>query len=375
MPVIAGSPELRVLVVDDDTELCQLLSEYLATEGYAVEAVHTGRLGVERALEGDHAIVVLDVMLPDLKGFEVLRRVRAQSRRPILMLTARGDEQDRILGLEMGADDYLPKPFNPRELSARIDAVLRRSRPQTAGAARRRPAVGRRRVGRQGLARRAARRPGARPDDGRIRSARPAAARRRARDSARRAGAERPPPRVLAVRPQHRHARQQPPAEAGPRRPTAPSASRACAASATSTRSTSARPRTNADAPPARQDLPVVLARRAGRQRHAGDADRVEPLARRRRPPLGGEVHAAAGHVGAAGIGDPPPRRAGRAGALRRLVRDGSRRRELHLRRRREGSAGPGAARAGARAGAVDGRLAGGHAAGESRRSGSSPSA
>jgi two-component system response regulator CpxR len=122
----------RVLVVDDDTELCQLLSEYLATEGYVVEAVHTGERGVERALEGDHAIVVLDVMLPDLKGFEVLRRVRAQSRRPILMLTARGDEQDRILGLEMGADDYLAKPFNPRELSARIDAVLRRSRPEAA---------------------------------------------------------------------------------------------------------------------------------------------------------------------------------------------------------------------------------------------------
>jgi two-component system, OmpR family, response regulator CpxR len=128
----AGSADRHVLVVDDDTELCQLLSEYLGTEGYTVEAVHTGSRGVERALEGDHAIVVLDVMLPDLKGFEVLRRVRAHSRRPILMLTARGDEQDRILGLEMGADDYLPKPFNPRELSARIDAVLRRSRPDGA---------------------------------------------------------------------------------------------------------------------------------------------------------------------------------------------------------------------------------------------------
>src|SRR3954471_12493647 len=124
----AGSADRHVLVVDDDRELCQLLSEYLATEGYTVEAVHTGGRGVERALEGDHAIVVLDVMLPDLKGFEVLRRVRAVSARPILMLTARGDEQDRILGLEMGADDYLPKPFNPRELSARIDAVLRRWR-------------------------------------------------------------------------------------------------------------------------------------------------------------------------------------------------------------------------------------------------------
>src|SRR3954469_11480262 len=128
----AGSADRHVLVVDDDRELCQLLSKYLATEGYTVEAVHTGGRGVDRALNGDHAIVVLDVMLPDLKGFEVLRRVRAQSQRPILMLTARGDEQDRILGLEMGADDYLGKPFNPRELSARIEAVLRRSRPDSA---------------------------------------------------------------------------------------------------------------------------------------------------------------------------------------------------------------------------------------------------
>lgn len=118
----------RVLVVDDDTELCQLIAQYLRQEGLAVEAVHTGQEGVERALSGDHAIVVLDVMLPGMRGFEVLRRVRAVSRTPVLMLTARGDEQDRILGLEMGADDYLPKPFNPRELCARIEAVLRRSR-------------------------------------------------------------------------------------------------------------------------------------------------------------------------------------------------------------------------------------------------------
>ena len=118
----------RVLMVDDDVELCQLISQYLGEEGLSVEAVHTGQKGVERALSGEHAIVVLDVMLPGMKGFEVLRRVRAQSRTPVLMLTARGDEQDRILGLEMGADDYLPKPFNPRELSARIDAILRRSR-------------------------------------------------------------------------------------------------------------------------------------------------------------------------------------------------------------------------------------------------------
>lgn len=117
----------HLLVVDDDTELCQLLSEYLAPEGYDVETVHNGVDGVERALSGDHALVVLDVMLPDVRGFEVLRQVRARSRMPVLMLTARGNEQDRILGLEMGADDYLPKPFNPRELSARIEAILRRS--------------------------------------------------------------------------------------------------------------------------------------------------------------------------------------------------------------------------------------------------------
>jgi DNA-binding response OmpR family regulator len=121
-------PSLRhLLVVDDDIELCQLLSEYLVPEGYDVEAVHSGVEGVERALSGDHALVVLDVMLPDVRGFEVLRRLRARSRMPVLMLTARGNEQDRILGLEMGADDYLPKPFNPRELCARIEAILRRS--------------------------------------------------------------------------------------------------------------------------------------------------------------------------------------------------------------------------------------------------------
>jgi two-component system response regulator CpxR len=121
-------PAMRhLLVVDDDAELCQLLSEYLFPEGYDVEAVHSGIEGVERALSGDHALVVLDVMLPDVRGFEVLRQLRARSRMPVLMLTARGNEQDRILGLEMGADDYLPKPFNPRELCARIEAILRRS--------------------------------------------------------------------------------------------------------------------------------------------------------------------------------------------------------------------------------------------------------
>src|ERR1700735_4297851 len=117
----------RVLVIDDDVELWQLLSQYLAQEGFLVEAVHSGLSGVEAAISGAHSIVVLDVMLPDVKGFEVLRRIRAKSRVPVLMLTARGDDQDRILGLELGADDYLPKPFNPRELSARVKAILRRT--------------------------------------------------------------------------------------------------------------------------------------------------------------------------------------------------------------------------------------------------------
>jgi two-component system, OmpR family, response regulator CpxR len=122
-------PGQRILVVDDDLELGQLISQYLERRGFTVETVQSGGEGVERALSGDHAIVVLDVMLPGVKGLEVLRRIRAESRLPVLMLTARGSEQDRILGLEMGADDYLPKPFNPRELSARIEAILRRSAP------------------------------------------------------------------------------------------------------------------------------------------------------------------------------------------------------------------------------------------------------
>jgi DNA-binding response OmpR family regulator len=127
-----GRPNRRILVVDDDVELCQLVSRYLTREGFAVEAVNNGREGVAHALSNDHALLLLDVMLPDMKGFEVLRLVRAKSRMPVLMLTARGDQQDRILGLEMGADDYLPKPFDPRELSARIGAILRRSFPDPA---------------------------------------------------------------------------------------------------------------------------------------------------------------------------------------------------------------------------------------------------
>ncbi|MDT5121257.1 MAG: two-component system, OmpR family, response regulator CpxR [Acidobacteriota bacterium] len=122
-----------VLVIDDDVGLCELVAEYLEPEGYKVEAVHNGEAGVERALSNEHALTVLDVMLPGINGFEVLRRIRAQSRVPIVMLTARGDDVDKIVGLEIGADDYLPKPFNPRELVARINAVLRRARPEEQG--------------------------------------------------------------------------------------------------------------------------------------------------------------------------------------------------------------------------------------------------
>ena len=117
----------RVLIIDDDTELCELLAEYLGEEGFSVEAAHDGESGAKRALAGEHDLVVLDVMLPGLNGLDVLRRIRESSPVPVVMLTARGEEVDRIVGLEIGADDYLPKPFNPRELAARMRAVLRRA--------------------------------------------------------------------------------------------------------------------------------------------------------------------------------------------------------------------------------------------------------
>jgi DNA-binding response OmpR family regulator len=117
----------RILVIDDDVELCSLVGEYLEPEGFGVEFVYDGERGLERALSGEHPLVVLDVMLPGMNGLEVLRRIRNSSRVPVLLLTARGEDVDRIIGLEVGADDYLPKPFNPRELVARIRAVLRRT--------------------------------------------------------------------------------------------------------------------------------------------------------------------------------------------------------------------------------------------------------
>lgn len=123
----------KILVIDDDAELCELVGEYLETEGFAIESEGSGDHGAERALEHDYSLIILDVMLPGINGFEALRRIRARSDVPVLMLTARGDDIDRIVGLEIGADDYLPKPFNPRELVARIHAILRRSRARASG--------------------------------------------------------------------------------------------------------------------------------------------------------------------------------------------------------------------------------------------------
>src|SRR5579872_321275 len=127
MPLTKINKVDRILVIDDDVELCSLVGEYLEPEGFEVEAVHEGTRGLERALSGDHLLVVLDVMLPGMNGLDVLRRLRSTSRIPVLLLTARGEDVDRIVGLEIGADDYLPKPFNPRELGARIRAILRRT--------------------------------------------------------------------------------------------------------------------------------------------------------------------------------------------------------------------------------------------------------
>jgi DNA-binding response OmpR family regulator len=115
-----------LLIVDDDVELCALLIERLAEDGFDLSAVHNGIDGLELASHGSYSLVILDVMLPRMGGIDVLKHLRARSSVPVLMLTARGEDIDRIIGLEVGADDYLPKPFNPRELVARIKAILRR---------------------------------------------------------------------------------------------------------------------------------------------------------------------------------------------------------------------------------------------------------
>ena len=124
----------QLLVIDDDAELCQLVTRFLSREGFAIQWALNGAAGIAQALDGEHALILLDVMMPGTDGFEVLRRIREHSRTPVLMLTARGDTRDRVRGLEMGADDYLPKPFDPAELVARIRAILRRAAPQTAAA-------------------------------------------------------------------------------------------------------------------------------------------------------------------------------------------------------------------------------------------------
>ena len=117
----------HILLVDDDTELSSMLGEYLAAESFSIDYAYDGKQGLQKTLTGQYDAVVLDVMMPELDGFEVLRRIRSESSVPVLMLTAKGDDIDRIVGLEIGADDYLSKPFNPRELLARINAVLRRT--------------------------------------------------------------------------------------------------------------------------------------------------------------------------------------------------------------------------------------------------------
>ncbi len=116
----------HILIIDDDTELCELLTDYLEQEGYIIETAFDPIEGLEKIRSNTYSFIVLDVMLPGMNGFDVLREIRLHSQVPVLMLTARGGEVDRIVGLEMGADDYMPKPFNPRELVARIRAIQRR---------------------------------------------------------------------------------------------------------------------------------------------------------------------------------------------------------------------------------------------------------
>jgi DNA-binding response OmpR family regulator len=117
----------KVLIIDDDRELCELLSDFLSLEGFDPAAIHDGADAIEACKGCEYDAIVLDVMLPRIQGFDVLRKLREFSDTPVIMLTARGEDTDRIVGLEMGADDYLPKPCNPRELAARLRAILRRT--------------------------------------------------------------------------------------------------------------------------------------------------------------------------------------------------------------------------------------------------------
>jgi two-component system, OmpR family, response regulator CpxR len=119
--------QTSILIADDDVELCELLREFFESEDFTVRLAHDGLAGLEAAREPGLDLVVLDVMMPQMNGLDVLKELRKESRLPVIMLTARGDDLDRILGLELGADDYVPKPCNPRELLARIRAVMRRA--------------------------------------------------------------------------------------------------------------------------------------------------------------------------------------------------------------------------------------------------------
>lgn len=132
---MALDPAIRLLIVDDDRALCDLLTEFLQPLGFQVDCAHDFQTGLARAMQGRHEIAVLDVMLPGGNGFDLLRTIRAKSALPVLMLTARGEDVDRIVGLQIGADDYLPKPFNSHELAARLQAIMRRARPNAQTAA------------------------------------------------------------------------------------------------------------------------------------------------------------------------------------------------------------------------------------------------
>jgi len=127
----AAANRTRVLMIDDDRKLCRLVRDYLQPMGYAIDAAHTGPDGLQKAISEDFHAIILDLMLPGMDGFDVLKKLRQTSNVPVLMLTARGEEPDRIVGLEIGADDYLPKTFSTRELLARLRAVTRRTTQNT----------------------------------------------------------------------------------------------------------------------------------------------------------------------------------------------------------------------------------------------------
>ena len=125
------APRAKILMIDDDRELAGMVTDYLAADDLDVDVCNTGEAGIEAFRSASHDLLILDIMMPGISGLDVLRKVRQSSSVPVIMLTARGDDVDRIIGLEFGADDYLPKPFNPRELVARIKAILRRAQPRT----------------------------------------------------------------------------------------------------------------------------------------------------------------------------------------------------------------------------------------------------